>query len=757
MRIYLWITMLSVFSTQALAGEGQRTVFRVEIENVSRAYPFSASGVFNTPVGADAPAPIGPGGAYEFSFSAAPGAKLSLATMFVPSNDLFYAPSSDGIALYDSDGMPVSGDVTDQIMLWDAGTEANEEPGVGPNQPQRQAGANTGAADADNRVRLVNDGFAYPSVIDVIKITIDGSMAPRFTVRIENVSTDSTLKPSDGSMQPVPLTPGVWVVHTQPGALFMANQPNSGNGLEMLAEDGNPSGLAEKLAMDTGLTVPLSPGVWVLHSQPAPLFSANQPDRGLGLAAIAEDGNPGMLAEALLQQEGVVKRGIFLVPVGASGPAPIGPGGKYRFYLAAMPGEALSFASMFVPSNDLFYAPDEMGIALFDANGNPVAGDVTDRVMLWDAGSEANEEPGLGPNQVQRQGAPNTGPDDPDNRVRLVDDGYTYPPVADVIRITVTPVEPVPMTLRIENVSTDMTLKLADGSTQPVPLSPGVWSVHGESGPIFMSGSPDRGLGLEAIAEDGNPASLAEALMKDGVNLFSGVFNTPVGASGPAPIGPGGAYEFTIHAVPGMRFSFVSMFVPSNDLFFAPDENGIPLFDGDGNVMQGDVTEYVQLWDAGTEMNEPPGAGPNQVQRQSGPNTGTADPDSTVRLVNDGYAYPAVNEVIRVTVSPMITGIEEGPTSAPGTFALHQNYPNPFNPETVIQFTVPETRQVRIAIYNLLGQEMVELVRGVMPAGTHRILWNGLDRHGNPVPSGVYLYELKAGDFQTIRKMTLLR
>ena len=93
------------------------TTFEVTVEYMSMLYDFSASGVFNTPVGAGSPAPILPGEAYEFSFSAAPGSKLSFATMFVQSNDFFYAPDGDGIELFDTNGMPITGDVTSQVML----------------------------------------------------------------------------------------------------------------------------------------------------------------------------------------------------------------------------------------------------------------------------------------------------------------------------------------------------------------------------------------------------------------------------------------------------------------------------------------------------------------------------------------------------------------------------------------------------------------------------------------------------------------
>src|SRR5262249_1030302 len=86
------------------------------------------------------------------------------------------------------------------------------------------------------------------------------------------------------------------------------------------------------------------------------------------------------------------------------------PGDTFEFKVTAKPGERLTIATMFAQSNDLFYAPKEEGIALFDASGKPVAGDITSQILLWDAGTEVNEEPGLGPNQAPLQPAPNTGP-----------------------------------------------------------------------------------------------------------------------------------------------------------------------------------------------------------------------------------------------------------------------------------------------------------------------------------------------------------
>ena len=112
-------------------------------------------GVFNMPNGAETPGPIGPGGSYEFEFTAKPGMKLSLITMFGQSNDWFYAPMPGGIKLFENN-KPISGDITSKFILWDAGTEKDEEPGVGANQAPRQKAPNTGEAK-NGKVHKVKD------------------------------------------------------------------------------------------------------------------------------------------------------------------------------------------------------------------------------------------------------------------------------------------------------------------------------------------------------------------------------------------------------------------------------------------------------------------------------------------------------------------------------------------------------------------------------------------------------------------------
>lgn len=209
-------------------------------------------------------------------------------------------------------------------------------------------------------------------------------------------------------------------------------------------------------------------------------------------------------------------------------------------------------------------------------------------------------------------------------------------------------------TVRVENVSVGNILKLSNGKTAPVAVAPVLYVIHTTRGPLFTSGERDRGKGLEALAEDGPTGPLAESLKGQPGIVRVGSTSTPVGASGPGDIWPGGAYEFNVTAKPGERLTIAMMLAQSNDLFYAPREEGIALFDAGGKPIAGDVTSQILLWDAGTEVNEEPGLGPNQAPLQAAPNTGPAE-NGVVRPISevkDGFHYPSVAEVLRVTITP---------------------------------------------------------------------------------------------------------
>jgi hypothetical protein len=208
----------------------------------------------------------------------------------------------------------------------------------------------------------------------------------RFTVRVENVSSKDGQMASDGSRWPFALSPGMWVIHNNDVRLFDEKKPAPANGLE----------------------------------------------------AQAEDGNPEVLIRTLEAYHGQMLHGLFNTPVGKNGPGPIGPGDAYEFSFSASAGMMLNLMLMFGQSNDWFYAADRGGIALFDKSGMPVSGDVTSRLLLWDAGTEINQEPGVGADQAPRQKAPNTGAYERDV-VRKAKGSPFYSKTSQLFRITVTP------------------------------------------------------------------------------------------------------------------------------------------------------------------------------------------------------------------------------------------------------------------------------------------------------------------------------
>jgi len=93
----------------------------------------------------------------------------------------------------------------------------------------------------------------------------------------------------------------------------------------------------------------------------------------------------------------------------------------------------------------------------------------------------------------------------------------------------------------------------------------------------------------------------------------------------------------------------------------------------------------------------------------------------------------------------------------PSGYNLAQNYPNPFNPSTQMVFSLPTASDVTLTIYNVLGQKVTTLVRGLWPAGEHVVTWDGTTSDGSRVSSGVYFYKLSANGFSRTRKMMLLK
>lgn len=122
-----------------------------------------------------------------------------------------------------------------------------------------------------------------------------------------------------------------------------------------------------------------------------------------------------------------------------------------------------------------------------------------------------------------------------------------------------------------------------------------------------------------------------------------------------------------------------------------------------------------------------------------------------------GLSISAVLGVDNITASDTPVSVERTVLKLPKTNQLEQNYPNPFNPTTTIEYAVTKTADVVINIYNLRGQLVNTLVNERHSHGRYKTRWDGKDNFGQYVASGVYIYRIIAGDFQTSKKLILMK
>lgn len=388
-----------------------------------------------------------PGQAYEVRFTAGPGHYLTFASTLIESNDWFFAPAdTKGIPLF-VDGKQTLGDITSLVRLWDAGTEINQELGVGNatcgNQPMRDFGA----PDPDSRVRLVTEATVgnsvVPAVNAMIRVTLSkGTSDDSFLLRIENVSTPTTLQNSAGTSS-IRISPIVWAVSRNPNALFDENAGVRPNGLGTFAETGLADNMSQELRLQKGVATALGRGVFLVHKEAdvGPLFYLDNSDYGLGLEALAEDGDEQtLLANLATEDRDANVVGAFSTPVGATGASAATPGQSFEFKFKAAPGDMLAIATSFTASNDWFFASPPEGIPLF-LGDFPRWEDVTPDVRLYDLGTEYDQELDVGLDTGSQQATPNSGRVDGKAMVREVtQDRYTTP-VNQHIRVTLTPVD----------------------------------------------------------------------------------------------------------------------------------------------------------------------------------------------------------------------------------------------------------------------------------------------------------------------------
>ncbi|MFB0516874.1 MAG: YCF48-related protein [Candidatus Neomarinimicrobiota bacterium] len=134
-----------------------------------------------------------------------------------------------------------------------------------------------------------------------------------------------------------------------------------------------------------------------------------------------------------------------------------------------------------------------------------------------------------------------------------------------------------------------------------------------------------------------------------------------------------------------------------------------------------------------------------------------ADLGSIVFVENKriGYIFGEDNTLLKY--DRVISGIQPELLMTPAAFVLYQNYPNPFNPITTVTYDLPEDVQVALIIYNILGEEVVRLVDGMVPGGYSQVVWNGKDKLGREVPSGIYISRLVTTEYTKSIKMVLMK
>lgn len=105
-----------------------------------------------------------------------------------------------------------------------------------------------------------------------------------------------------------------------------------------------------------------------------------------------------------------------------------------------------------------------------------------------------------------------------------------------------------------------------------------------------------------------------------------------------------------------------------------------------------------------------------------------------------------------------VTPVKEIKSNLPEKYSLEQNYPNPFNPSTKIKFNIPKDSNVKLEIFNIIGERIKTLISNKeYKPGSYTVTWNGTNQFGRQVPSGVYLYKITAGKFSSVKKMMLLK
>lgn len=379
----------------------------ISFENVTPKKLFVQSGTFGEE------SLIMPDDQVSFTFNAGKGQRLMFATMYAYSDDMFFAPENPGIQLFDDNGRAITGDVSDQIKMWDNGTRTNQVPGPNLSPGQAEAANVTQVQGMDAQQNT------YPAASELMRLELTyNSVNSQFTATITNISR--------GNTRETPFSPGVWAISNivdgddlaSEFPLYHAGEKTTA-ALTALAENGNNGPLAEYLEQNTGIITSLSKAIVVVYTgETNPLYTLNQRDPGVGMKQLAEKGDPEPLKD-YLERMRLVRR-VYIV-----GDDPIESGERMESQFEAYEGENIAFATMFGYSNDWFFT-----------NGTTISavqkGDVSSRVVLLDNGTAVSQYPGAGNSQALFDGTNQL----EQNNVTPVDNTYPLPAITNMIKVT---------------------------------------------------------------------------------------------------------------------------------------------------------------------------------------------------------------------------------------------------------------------------------------------------------------------------------
>lgn len=366
----------------------------ITFENVVTPKDFVESGSFQ---GTGSPV-ILPGQSVSITFSAGKAQALMFATMYGASQDWFFASKQPGIKLFDNNGMPITGDVSSEVLLWDNGTKNNS----------------TGQPESNPIVQVPNVNAA-----DLMKLNLTyDNVTSEFTLTITNTS--------GGTANETPFSPGVWAVSNYDGSQLLNSTPfftpNAMSNPEItdIAQMGDINKMVTKLNANTGVMTGLSPALVVVYKgDKNPIYEIGKLDTGMGLKEIAQFGDVSKLQNSLKAMPNV--KGVYI-----AGNSPVAPGSKVMVNFQADAEDKIAYVTMFGFSNDWFYANEQSIEA-------ETRGDVTMKTSLFDSGTGINQYPGAGNNQALFGGIPQS----ESLEISKVGNQYPVPTVEKVLKVTI--------------------------------------------------------------------------------------------------------------------------------------------------------------------------------------------------------------------------------------------------------------------------------------------------------------------------------